>query len=150
MWKLYNFHEMCARRLSLKSAPIGRLFHKDPIVTMVPPILYMTGLPCRSVRKHRIKRITVALFSFYLLQRVGGSVGLGVVSRWFQWLLILVVLARRRDDSVIADSFLNLGMLVVPLASARSPARWLEAACRALDTQKNRPCALREASPFSD
>jgi len=34
---------------------------------------------------HRIQGITVGLFSFYLLQGVGGSVGLGVASRWLQW-----------------------------------------------------------------
>jgi len=63
----------------------------------------MTWLPRRSVRKHRVQRVTVGLFSFYLLQRVGGSVGLGVASSWLQWLLMLFISARRCVDSVIAD-----------------------------------------------
>jgi len=102
--------------------------------------IFMTRLPHRTVEKHRIQSITVGLFSFYLLQRVC----------WFQWLLILFVLARRHVDSVIADSFVCPGMLVVSLASAYSPTQWLEAVCRVLDSQKDRPCGLREASPFSD
>jgi len=46
---------------------------------------------------------------------------------------MMLVLGRRRVDSVIADFFLYLKMLVVSLPSARLPTRWLEAAIPALD-----------------
>jgi len=103
----------------------------------VPPNLYdVTAIG--SGRNHRIQKITVGLFSFYLLQR------------WVAGLVSLSSRARRRVDSVIADSFRYVEMLVDSLAAARSPTRWLEAACRAFNSQRDLTCGLRETSPFSD
>jgi len=88
----------------------------------VPPNLYDVTAR-RSVRKHGIQGISVGLLFVLLITAVGSSVGIGVVPSWFQWLLILLVLACRRVESVIADSFLFLGVLVVSLAEAHSPTR---------------------------
>jgi len=81
----------------------------------------------------------VGLFSFYLLQRV--VVRLVSMSACADsngcW-------RRRRVDLVIADSILCFLMLMVSLAAADSPTRWLEAAWCALDSPF--PCSVLDGS----
>jgi len=77
---------------------------------------------------------------------------------WLGWSWCLLALVAQGADVFrpglstrwLDDGWLLcLGMLVVT-ASARLPTRCLGVACRALDSQRVRPCAIWEGSPFSD
>jgi len=83
--------------------------------------------------------VTVAFILVILVQRVCGWAGFGIYLLWLRRLLVLLFLT----------CCLCLGTLVVA-ASARLPTRCLGVACHALDSQRIRPCGLREALPFSD
>jgi len=93
----------------------------------------------RLVRKPRVRMVTVGFILVLLIQRVYDWAGLGISLLWFHRLLMFLDLACWRW-------LLCLGMA----ASARLSTHYLGVACCALDSQRVRPCGLREASPFSD
>jgi len=66
--------------------------------------IYMTWLLRRSVRKHRVRIVTVGFILVLLVQRVSGWVCFGISWLWFRRLLVLLVLACRRVDLTTAGS----------------------------------------------